>query len=182
MVNSLIDYLPVQMQQIEELRQIMSIETTDINALASEIQKVFQNQFISTANEDGVVKYESILKILPKAADTIEERRFRILLRYRERAFYTLPAVTKQIESICGAGEYTVTLDSANYTLDVKIALTSRSNFDEVDNLLKRVRPCNLIINVSLKYNQHQTLAAFMHGALQRYTHDGLRNEVITSE
>ena len=102
MEHSLLEYLPAHMQRIEEIKQIINTEQVEIDFLLSEIQNILKNQFVTTANENGVSRYESILKILPKANENLEERKFRILLRLKERAFYTLPAVAEQIENICG--------------------------------------------------------------------------------
>lgn len=182
MENNLSGYLPTYMQEIEEIKQIMNTEQPEIDTLTEAIQDILKNQFVMAANEGGIARYEAILRILPKAADNLEERKFRILLRLKERAFYTLPAVAEQIENICGAGEYTITLDNANYTLYVKIALTSKSNENEVENLLKRMSPCNLVIDVSLKYNQYKAFEVFTHAQMANATHGDLRNEVVTIE
>ena len=52
--------------------------------------------------------------------------------------------------------------------------------FDEVDKLVRRMAPANLIITVELRYNQHLTLAKFTHAQLSQYTHKELREEVIS--
>jgi len=45
---------------------------------------------------------------------------------------------------------------------------------------LQRVIPANMIIDLRLIYNQHLTLKQFTHAHLQTYTHNQLRNEVIS--
>ena len=47
--------------------------------------------------------------------------------------------------------------------------------------LLDRVVPVNLTVDLSLRYNQHQTLLGRTHAALAAYTHDQLRNEVLAN-
>ncbi len=57
------------------------------------------------------------------------------------------------------------------YTLTVKVALSAKSNFDDVDDLVRRIAPANLVIIVELKYNQYETLSKFTHRQLANYTH-----------
>ena len=76
----------------------------------------------------------------------------------------------------CG---FTVTLVGSTFTLSVRVMLTAKQNYDDVETLLNRIVPENLILDLSLMYNQHQTLAAFTHAQLAAYTHYFLRNEVL---
>lgn len=60
----------------------------------------------------------------------------------------------------------------------IRVMLKVKQNYDDVETLLNRIVPENLVLDLSLMYNQHQTLAAFTHAQLAAYTHYFLRNEV----
>ena len=82
---------------------------------------------------------------------------------------------------ICGNDEskgpnYSVKLDANNYVLTVRVALTSKNVLSDVAKLLDRVVPSNLLIDLSLLYNQ---LSKFTHEELKKYTHIQLREEVF---
>ena len=57
--------------------------------------------------------------------------------------------------------------------------LTARSNFEEVQKMLARIVPANLLTDVQLKYNQHRQLTAYTHDQLSVRTHGQLREEVL---
>ena len=61
------------------------------------------------------------------------------------------------------------------------MAVAVKQNYDDVAALLERVAPANLVVDLSLLYNQYQYLAGFSHGILAGYTHEQLRNEVISN-
>ena len=81
--------------------------------------------------------------------------------------------------TLCGEDGFTVTMVGSTFTLSVRVMLTAKQNYDDVETLLNRIVPENLILDLSLMYNQHQTLAAFTHAQLAAYTHYFLRNEVL---
>ncbi|WP_324824980.1 putative phage tail protein [Sinanaerobacter sp. ZZT-01] len=175
----LVNYLPQIMGEILEFKELTEAETTEMVKLYHAIQLVADDQYVESATENGVKRWESILKILPKGTDLLEERKFRIVTRLNEKLPYSYRMLLQQLETICGKSGYTVELKEDEYKLIVKVALTVKSNFDDVDLLLHRVVPANLVIDLSLKYNQHSTLEKFTHAKLASYTHEFLRNEVI---
>ena len=82
----------------------------------------------------------------------------------------------------CGAGGSVidfVAMVGSTFTLTVRVMLKVKQNYDDVETLLNRIVPENLVLDLSLMYNQHQTLAAFTHAQLAAYTHYFLRNEVL---
>ena len=65
--------------------------------------------------------------------------------------------------------------------IHICLALTARQMLSDAAALLDRVVPVNLTVDLSLRYNQHQTLLGRTHAALAAYTHDQLRNEVLAN-
>lgn len=179
MRKNLFEYLPPVLQQVLDFRHIMQAEQPELDKLFLASEEVYDNQFCEIARLSGVERYEQILGITPKASETLQDRRFRILARFNERLPYTYRMLESMLETLCGAGGYALELNAREYTLSVQIALASKAMYGDVDDMLKRVVPANLVISVSLKYNQHETLAAFTHAQLAAYTHDQLRNEVL---
>ena len=49
-----------------------------------------------------------------------------------------------------------------------------------VKEMLEEVIPANMEIDLSLLYNQHETLAKFTHKELAKYTHRQIREEVLS--
>lgn len=178
--RKLIDYLPPIVQEIREIKEIMKAAQPEMVKIWQAYEDMLSDQFIEDATEYGVKRWEKILHITPKATDTLEARKFTILTRFNEQLPFTMVTLNNQLETLCGEDGFTLTLDHNNYTLYVQVALVAKSNFDDVDRLLDRVVPANMVINISLKYNQQSTLKVFTHGQLKQWTHDDLRNEVLS--
>lgn len=172
-------YIPKVLTELKEIKAIFESEDIEIQLLESKIKDAFDDQFIQTSTENGVLRWENILKIKSKVTDNLEDRKFRILTRINEQIPFTMITLKQQLESLCGMGGYTVDLKKYECELLVKVALTAKNNFQDVGNMLERVVPENLIINLILMYNQHITLQKCTHAQLAVYTHWQLRNEVI---
>ena len=179
MERKLMDYLPRFLQEIREFQAIANTEQPEFADLWDNLDDVLDDQFIGTATENGIARWENMLQIQPKASDSLEERRFRIMTRVNEQLPYTITGLRRQLETLCGAGNYEAVLNSGAYTLYVKVGLAAKKNYDDVEAMVNRMVPANLIVNITLKYNQHMTLGAYTHQQLAAYTHDELRNEVL---
>ena len=175
----LIDYIPPFEQGFEELDAILThAEEPEISSAWDVADNLMNDQFISDATENGVSRWEKILKITPKATETLDARKFTLLTRTSEQPPFTIIALEKQLEALCGKGNYEVIRDVSAKNLHVKIALVAKSNFDDVGVLLERIVPANMVIEVSLKYNKHEKFSTYTHEGLQTFTHDFLRNGV----
>lgn len=179
--RQLIDYLPEVLKRVRELKAVVEAEQPEIINLWTALENALNDQFVSDATINGVKRYEKILKVTPKATENIEERKFRIITRLNEQLPYTITSLKHQLEALCGAeGDgFSIELNTSIYTLKVRIALASKNNYGEVESLLERIVPANIIIDVSLKYNPHSTFTTLTHGELTAYTHYDLRNEVF---
>lgn len=175
----LIDYLPPVLRDVREYQALMAGEEPEIALLWQNAQSALDDQFVSSATENGVRRWERILNIVPKATFTLEERKFTILTRLAEQLPYTVTMLKRMLSELCGPNGFTVDLNAGEYTLNVKVALTAVNNFNDVNLLLFRVCPANLIINLLIEFNQHFKLKPFTHGELAQKTHYMIRNEVI---
>ena len=179
MDRKLLGYLPEVLQDVRELRAVMDTEQEELARAWDAGTQALDDQFVETAAQSGVSRWERILDITPKAGDSLQDRRFRILARLNEQLPFTLPMLRQQLESLCGADGYWITLDGNAYRLKVQVALKAKSNFQDVEQLLRRVAPANLEVQYTLKYNQHETLAGSTHRQLSAHTHHEIREEVV---
>ncbi|OSA89563.1 UNVERIFIED_ORG: hypothetical protein B2H93_15995 [Clostridium botulinum] len=173
------NYVPKILQEFKEFKTVTNTENPEIKLLWSTLEDAFNDQFINDATENGVKRWESILKIVPKGTDSLDFRKFRIITRLNERLPYTYRLLEQQLTTLCGKDGYHLELKNKEYTLIVKIALTAKSNLDDVGDLLNRTVPANIVIDLSLLYNQQLTLSKYTHKELSAYTHNNLRNEVL---
>ena len=176
----LISYLPEVLRGVYEFRQLAAAESVELSAADEELKNIVADNFIETLTERGCSRWEKMLGITPKSPDDIEVRRFRILSKLNEELPFTFKGLKRQLAILCGGDGFTAELDNKKYLLSVQVALTAKNQYDEVGKLLEREIPANMEISLSLKYNQHLLFSDRTHGSLAAYTHEHLRNEVMT--
>ena len=178
----IINYLPPILQTYTEYEAIAEAINPELNLLWNALEDAQNDQFIESSTENGVKRREKILKINPKDSDTLEDRKFRLSARELEKLPYTYRVLESKIKSLCGSDGYSLFVDYNNFTVKVRIALTSAKAYDEVELLLNKMVPENMIIDLSLLYNKNSILSQFTHKQLSEYTQKQLREEVLNNE
>lgn len=175
----LIDYLPPVIQAMREMKAITDGQQDGISTLWDCVDAALNDQFVDTATENGINRWEKILAITPKGTETLDSRRFRVKARLNEQLPFTIPVLNQQLETLCGEDGYSVVMERGTYILYVKVSLVAKSNLDDVGDLLRRIVPAEIVIDLTLKYNTHEILSRFTHTQLSAYTHEQLRSEVL---
>lgn len=181
MDRQLIEYLPPVLRNYREIQAIMDCEQCEIEQAWQGADNALKDGFVSDATANGISRWEKMLRITPKATESLDNRRFTVQTRLAEKAPYTMAVLHRQLKQLCGGDGYELTLQAGTYTLSVLVALSAKINYDDVDQLLKRIVPANIVISLGLKYNQHETLHQFTHAQLGTKTHYEIRNEVLNS-
>lgn len=177
---NILDYLPEVIKNINEFQAIATAENPELTLLWETINDVMNEQFVNDASDYGVKRWEYILKIKPKDTDTLDFKKFKILIKLKKELPYTYRYLERYLTNLCAADGFTLELKNNDYALIVKINLIAKKFFDEVGVFLNETVPANLIIDLKLIYNQHITLANFTHDQLHQFTHDYIRNEVLS--
>lgn len=175
----LINYLPPFMQEYTEIQEIMKAEQPEFDFLWEAYENAFSDQFILDATEYGVSRWESMLKITPKDTDTLDERKFRILVRLNQEMPYTLTKLKEALTTLCGADGFSIDLQANKYHIEIKLALGHHTNYKEVEDLLVKMIPANMTQYVNLMYNTHAMVGQYRHMDLADYTHEYIRSEVF---
>lgn len=179
MRKKLQDYLPPILLKTYEFPLLCDTEQPEIDRLRDAADAVLDAQFISTAGETAIARYERIFGITPMDTDTLAERRFKVLAKINAQLPFSVRRLRQQLETLCGADGYKLELDGDRYTLTVKVALTAKRNQQAVEELLADIVPANMVCTTSLLYNQHADLTRFTHAQLAALTHFAIREEVL---
>lgn len=177
--RKLIEYLPPYMQEYLEMQKIMEAQQYKVDLLWTAAENALADQFILDATAYGVSRWESMLDISPKDTDTLDERKFRILTRLNQELPYTLRKLERTLTSLCGADGFVIDLQPNQYSISVKLGLENESNYAEVEKIMRKMIPANMIQYVQIMYNTHLVLSPFTHEFLSAYTHDQLKKEVF---
>lgn len=164
-MNRLIEYLPPDLQEVEDFQALTEAEVPEIDAATSATDLMLDNQFASTASIQAVRRFESILRIQANpAVEDLDFRRKRIINRLSTKAPFTVRWLQGQLNRLVGAGMTVVSVDHNEYTLYVTTNIENANLFREVQHTVEVVKPANLIYkqNTSLKHRigiKHTTKA-----------------------
>lgn len=179
MRKKLQDYLPPILLKTYEFPLLCDTEQPEIDRLRDAADAVLDAQFLSTAGEYAIQRYEKIFGVVPQDTDTLDERRFKVLAKINAQLPFSVRRLRQQLETLCGEDGYKLELDGDRYTLTVKVALTAKRNQQAVEELLADIVPANMVCTTSLLYNQHADLTRFTHAQLALLTHFEIREEVL---
>ena len=179
MRKKLQDYLPPILLKTYEFPLLCDTEQPEIDRLRDAADAVLDAQFISTAGETAIARYEKIFGITPMDTDTLAERRFKVLAKINAQLPFSVRRLRQQLATLCGDDGYKLEVNGGVYTLTVKVALTAKRNQQAVEELLADIVPANMVCTTSLLYNQHADLTRFTHAQLALLTHFEIREEVL---
>ena len=177
----LIDYLPPYMQEYLEIKEILKAEQPEIDALWSSVETAFANQYIMDATEYGVKRWETMLHISPKATETLDERKFRILTRLNQKLPYTLVRLREALTTLCGDNGFAIDLQANQYSITIKLGVGNHNNYQAVNDMLYNMIPANMTRYITLMYNTHQMVGLCRHKDLAAFTHKEVRSEVLNN-
>lgn len=179
MRKKLNEYLPSILLKTYEFPLLCDTEQREFDRLNTAVDEVLDAQFVSTAGERGIERYEQIFSIVPQDTDTLDGRRFRVLAKINAQLPFSIRRLRQQLATLCGEDGYRMEIDGGRYTLTVKVALTAKRNQQAVEELLADIVPANMVCTTSLLYNQHADLTRFTHAQLALLTHFEIREEVL---
>lgn len=157
MRKKLQDYLPPILLKTYEFPLLCDTEQPEIDRLRDAADAVLDAQFISTAGETAIARYEKIFGITPMDTDTLAECRFKVLAKINAQLPFSVRRLRQQLETLCGADGYKLELDGGKYALTVKVVLTAKRNQQAVEELLADIVPANMVCTTSLLYNTCST-------------------------
>lgn len=169
-------YLPDVIYQIDEYKEIVRIYDLYLNKLWADVmQPLYDNQFLDTLNENGCEIHEKNLGITANLTDSLSDRRSRIKGYYASDRPYTLNKLREVLTSMCGEDGYKLSMDLSELTLSVGVGLGSSGMLSNVAEVVRKMVPANVVINVYLQYNTHRAFKKYTHGQLKTYTHGQLK-------
>lgn len=149
----LVSYLPPFMAEFREISAALETENPEFVLVWEASERVLKNEFIETADEYGISRFERILNILPSAEDTLESRRARVRLRWLNNIPYTLEAFISKLISLCGEYNFTIEIRYRNYYVEIHTHLEQFGEVDELDHIINEMMPCNMYVNSQNEIN-----------------------------
>lgn len=143
----LVLYVPPYLQEYKEQVSILKTENVEFSLVWDAANRVLFNEFIETADEYGIARYEKILNILPSMEDTLDSRRSRIRTKWFTIIPYTMKMLLSKLVALCGENNFTVTKQFSVYQIYIETDLEMFGQIDELERVLQAILPCNIVIN-----------------------------------
>ena len=175
----MIELLPPYLRQYKEMQQIMSVEDTEIETINNTHNQLVDNRYITTCDETGIKRFETMLHITPLLNDTLADRKLRCITKWNQKLPYNYSVLENKIAQLCGSDGYSLELNFSSFELTVKLALGVKNQFDIVKNMVIEMVPCNIVTNIQLMYNTHEILKTKTHSQLASFTYGQVREEVL---
>lgn len=142
----LISYLPPYMANFKEIAVTLEAENPEFTLVWKATDRLLYNEFIETADEYGISRFENILGILPSSEDTLDSRRARVQARWFDTIPYTLRAFIAKLAALSGDNDFTVTKYYDYYRVDLLTQLEMFGQVDELKHMIENMFPCNIIV------------------------------------
>ncbi len=141
-------YFSTVLSNAKEFESLASAENPEYKRLYDLALRWFKNGFVLDLYEDGATRWEEMLSLVPKAGDTLEQRRQRILSKITSLLPYTHRRLEEILATTYGKGNTSLDFEYDKYILNVDIAKSVILQKEALFYLMRMIVPANLIINI----------------------------------
>ena len=113
--------LPEYFRPIIEFREILKAHGYSLDKLDETSEKVKDNNYIATCDEETIAYYEKLLGITYRFGDTMEYRRARVLQKYNTIVPFSIEFLRDKLTELYGEDGYEMSVDSAACKLKIKV-------------------------------------------------------------
>ena len=104
----LVSYLPPFLAEYQETNLTLTAENPEFALVWKAADQVLTNEFIATADEYGISRFEKLLGIFPSKGEELESRRQKVQLKWAATLPYTLKHLQEVLASVLGAGGFEI--------------------------------------------------------------------------
>lgn len=159
----LLSYWMPLLRKIKEFKEIAKTEEPELRYILEAIDRTLANMFIETADEYGVKRFENMMGLYPEEGDSLETRRFNVLIKWNDKVPYTEKELYNRLLSLCGsADKFTIEECYKEYLLKVATHLGIAGAFDAVAKLLEDMLPCNLVLDLQNTIEAIKTTSIYL--------------------
>jgi len=177
----LVSYLPPFMKEYKEVSAALNAENPEFSIVWKAADRVLYNEFIATADEYGISRFENILKILPSKEDTLESRRARVQARWFNAIPYTWKVFLLKLIALCGDSNFSFGKNfMEGYTVEIETNLELFGQVEELKHIISGMLPCNIVIVSINKIPCDTTAFAFIAGGICLVEHFFITNDEQT--
>lgn len=163
----LVSYLPPFLMEYKEINTTLTAENPEFVLFWKAADRALKNEFIATADEYGISRFEKLLGICSAADDALENRRMRVQNRWFNAPPYTVRTLRMKLGELLG-GEHNFSISSdfsGAYSLCLNVFSLDDSRTEELKYLLSAMVPANVITDII--YDDVHKGTVFLGGVMQ---------------
>ena len=161
-------FLPGFVSEYREIGETLRAEEPEIQAMENAVEQARDCAFILYCGDKEIGRFERMMGVFPAAGDTLSERQGRILIRWNESLPYTLSTLKEKLAAICGEGNFSIDVRHNEYRLELAVTLTRAGQVDELERLLQRLVPANMVVAIKNTVSAEPSAMMFVGGAVSR--------------
>lgn len=160
--------LPEYFRPIIEFREILKAHGYSLDKLDETSEKVKDNNYIATCDEETIAYYEKLLGITYRFGDTMEYRRARVLQKYNTIVPFSIEFLRDKLTELYGEDGYEMSVDSAACKLKIKVTSDRYGAIDLLYDLLWDVVPAHIQILANQQTTNRVPCRLYAAGAVSR--------------
>ena len=146
-------YVPPFLLEYGELKQVYESENPEFKELNIEADNLLDNQFISSTNEKGIARYETLLGITGMREHSLEERQIRVYTAWIDDIPYTFNTLKERIERLCGKGNFTLVVNNTEHKVIITTHLEYQLQSEELERMLDIILPANMVLLITNSFD-----------------------------
>ena len=139
-------YLPPHLLEYKEIKAALEAEDPEFAIVWNGADRILRNEFIATADESGIERFEKLLGLLPYEDDDLESRRARVQVNWFSTLPYTVKMLVRRLTVLCGDDDFRITKKFGKYTIAVTTHLRQYSQLLSLREMLEEMIPANMVI------------------------------------
>ena len=160
--------LPEYFRPIIEFREILKAHGYSLDKLDETSEKVKDNNYIATCDEETIAYYEKLLGITYRFGDTMEYRRARVLQKCNTIVPFSIEFLRDKLTELYGEDGYEMSVDSAACKLKIKVTSDRYGAIDLLYDLLWDVVPAHIQILANQQTTNRVPCRLYAAGAVSR--------------
>lgn len=141
------NYLPPFMLEYLEMNCLLNSENIEFRNMSKKLRWMLDEFFIVTATDEGLSRFEKILKLHPASSASLETRRSAIITRWYDTTPYTIKALKNKIIAIQGNDEVEVNISTERpYEIEIITNLENPGQVNDLKYIIQTMIPANMVI------------------------------------
>lgn len=147
----LVSYLPPFVAEYKETNLTLTAENPEFVLVWEAADRALKNEFIETADEYGISRFEKILHIFPMENETLESRKARVMAKWFMHLPYTQRMLVKNLAMICRDNDFRMYYQRGMYEIKIQVLIEPETELliEQVQQMLENFLPVNINYHVT---------------------------------